>query len=76
MRRPATSASTTTALKAPLTVASGWLLGNNAGYTRAETASLPSSRRSFSQIASSLMVQSMSRAEAKSSGEILEIPSR
>src|SRR6478752_1085617 len=76
MSRPAFSASTTTALNAPLTEASGWLSGTSAGYTRAEIRSLPLGVTMRSQIESNLIVQSSAFADARSAEVIVEIPSR
>lgn len=73
MSCPAASASTKTALYASRTEASGWLSGIIAGCTRAVTDS-PSAARS--QIASSLTVQPICFAEAKSAAVTSVMPSR
>lgn len=73
MSCPAASASTKTALYASRTEASGWLSGIIAGCTRAVT-ELPSAARS--QIARSLTVQPMRRAEAMSAAVTSVMPSR
>lgn len=73
MSCPAASDSTNTALYAPRTEASGWVSGIIAGCTRAVT-DPPSAARSHR--ASSLMVQPISFAEAKSAAVTSDMPSR
>lgn len=73
MSWPAASASTKTALYAPRTEASGWDSGIIAGCTRAVT-DCPSAARS--QMASSLMVQPICFADAKSAAVTSVMPSR
>jgi hypothetical protein len=65
-----------TALKDSRTVASGWRRGISAGYTRADTPSVPLSSVTRSQVASSLMVQSAAWAAAMSSAVMDEMPSQ
>src|SRR5660398_73519 len=62
MRRPAASASTTTALNGPWIAASGWLSGRRVGWTRTQTPSAPTR----SQMASSLSAYPSAAAWAMS----------
>jgi hypothetical protein len=74
--RPGSVASTKTALKASRTLASGWLRGIIAGWTRTLTASEPSALVTRSQIASSLTTQSISLAAWMSPAVTSVMPSR